>query len=71
MGYGPRARLVRQHERFFLARVPEPGRSVDNVDGMHKSDGIAGWDWWTLGDLDTTSEAIWPRGLAGLIRGVL
>jgi hypothetical protein len=38
---------------------------------MHESDGIATWRWWTLGELDTTDEAIWPAELAELIRKAL
>jgi hypothetical protein len=35
---------------------------------MHASDGIAAWRWWTLAELDTTREGVWPADLAGLIR---
>jgi len=38
---------------------------------MHAADGIAAWRWWTLAELDTTAEVIWPARLAGLIRGAL
>jgi ADP-ribose pyrophosphatase YjhB (NUDIX family) len=59
---------VRQHEQLFLARVPQACRPVANVAGMHESDGIAAWHWWTLAELDTTTEAIWPANLTELIR---
>jgi hypothetical protein len=36
---------------------------------MHASDGIAAWHWWTLAEMDTTDEVIWPSGLAALVRG--
>jgi len=35
---------------------------------MHASDGIAAWRWWTLAELDSTAEVVWPSGLADLIR---
>jgi hypothetical protein len=38
---------------------------------MHTSDGIAAWRWWTLAEMDSTDEAIWPAGLADLIRSLL
>jgi hypothetical protein len=38
---------------------------------MHVSDGIAAWHWWTLAEMDSTEEAIWPSGLADLIRDLL
>jgi len=63
--------IVRQHERFFLARIPHARRGLGEVAAMHVSDGIAAWRWWTLAELDSTEEDIWPSGLAGLIRGML
>jgi 8-oxo-dGTP pyrophosphatase MutT (NUDIX family) len=68
MGYGKR--IVRQHERFFLARVDVARREVADVAGMHASDGIAAWHWWTLTEIDGSDEVIWPRGLANLIRSI-
>ena len=60
--------IVRQHERFFLARVDAACRGLGQVADMHLCDGIAAWHWWTLAELDTTGEVIWPPGLAALIR---
>jgi ADP-ribose pyrophosphatase YjhB (NUDIX family) len=66
MSYGDQR--VRQVERLYLARTDQPRRPISGVEAMHASDGIAGWRWWTLAELDTTREAVWPAGLAGLIR---
>ena len=63
--------IVRQHERFFLARVQTARRGLGDVAAMHSSDGIAAWRWWTLAEMDSTAEVIWPAGLADLIRGWL
>jgi ADP-ribose pyrophosphatase YjhB (NUDIX family) len=63
--------IVRQHERFFLARVQTARRELGEVAAMHTSDGIAAWRWWTLAEMDSTEEAIWPAGLADLIRSLL
>ena len=63
--------IVRQQERFFVARVPVARRGLGEVAAMHVSDGIAAWHWWTLAEMDSTEEDIWPAGLAELIRGVL
>jgi ADP-ribose pyrophosphatase YjhB (NUDIX family) len=63
--------IIRQHERIFLARVQVARRSLGEVAAMHASDGIAGWRWWTLAEIDATAEAIWPPGLADLIRGLI
>jgi ADP-ribose pyrophosphatase YjhB (NUDIX family) len=63
--------IVRQHERFFLARVGRARRGLGEVAAMHVSDGIAAWRWWTLAEMDSTDEVIWPADLADLIRGLL
>ena len=60
--------MVRQHERFYLARVETGRRGLGEVAAMHVSDGIAAWHWWTLAELDSTDELVWPAGLADLIR---
>jgi ADP-ribose pyrophosphatase YjhB (NUDIX family) len=63
--------IIRQHERFFLARVGTARRELGEVAAMHTSDGIAASRWWTLAEMDVTDEVIWPSGLADLIRGWL
>jgi len=60
--------IVRQHERLYLARTDQPRRPIAGVDAMHAADGIAAWRWWTLAELDTTAETVWPAELADLIR---
>ena len=69
MEYG--GRLVHQYERHYLARTEQPARALGDVAQMHAADGIAAWRWWSLAELDTTAEVIWPAGLADLIRRVL
>jgi ADP-ribose pyrophosphatase YjhB (NUDIX family) len=61
-------RMVLQDERLYLARTGEAGREIRGVAAMHAADGIAAWRWWTLAELDSTGEQIWPPDLAGLIR---
>ncbi len=69
MDYG--GRLVRQRERLYLARTDQPGRQIRGVEAMHVADGIAAWRWWTLAELDSTAEAIWPAHLPDLVRNAL
>ena len=64
-------RLVRQRERLYLARTEQPRREIRGVEEMHATDHIAAWRWWTLDELDTTAERVWPVGLADLIRQAL
>ncbi|HEY1914638.1 MAG TPA: NUDIX domain-containing protein [Streptosporangiaceae bacterium] len=66
-----RGGVTLQHERLFLARTRLVRRELGEVGPMHASDGITHWHWWTLPELDTTAELVWPRGLATLIRDVL
>jgi ADP-ribose pyrophosphatase YjhB (NUDIX family) len=61
-------RMVRQDERQYLARTDWPRREIRGVTAMHAADGIAAWRWWTLAELDSTDEEVWPPDLAGLIR---
>jgi len=68
MEYG--GRLIRQHERLYLARTSQPRRELGHVAQMHAADGIAAWHWWTLAELDSTTEVIWPEGLADVIRSL-
>jgi 8-oxo-dGTP pyrophosphatase MutT (NUDIX family) len=60
--------LVRQREQLFLARVDEPERALGQVAAMHATDGIAAWRWWSLAELDSTTDVMWPLSLARLIR---
>ena len=69
MEYG--GRLVRQRERLYLARTGQAQREIRDVEAMHESDHIAAWRWWTLDELDTTTEKVWPAGLAGVVRDAL
>jgi ADP-ribose pyrophosphatase YjhB (NUDIX family) len=63
--------MRRQHERFFLGRTEPARRGLGDVAAMHVSDGISSWRWWTLGELDSTGEVVWPEGLADVIREAL
>jgi 8-oxo-dGTP pyrophosphatase MutT (NUDIX family) len=60
-----------QHDHYFIGRVPEERRPLGDVAAMHHADGIRGHRWWTLAELEATTEAISPEGLAGLIRAAI
>jgi 8-oxo-dGTP pyrophosphatase MutT (NUDIX family) len=65
---GPLRRLVRQYDHYFVARVADDQRPLGEVAAMHVSDGIHEARWWTLAELDATDQAVYPVGLAGLLR---
>jgi 8-oxo-dGTP pyrophosphatase MutT (NUDIX family) len=60
--------LLTQHDHFFFGRVPQENRPLGEVAAMHASDGITRHRWWTLPELDATTENVYPRGLADLVR---
>jgi ADP-ribose pyrophosphatase YjhB (NUDIX family) len=60
--------FFRQYEEHFVARVPAPGRPVRDVDGMHASDGIRAVHWWSLAELEATTDVVYPAGLAAVLR---
>jgi 8-oxo-dGTP pyrophosphatase MutT (NUDIX family) len=62
------SRLIRQDDHYFVARVPLDERPLGDVAAMHVSDGIHEAQWWTLAELDATDQAVYPVGLAGLLR---
>ena len=60
-------RLVRQHERFFGARVDQVARPLVDVTDMHVLDRIAAWRWWSRAELRASTETVWPAELADLV----
>ena len=63
--------LVHQYDHYFIGRVPQESRPLGEVAAMHASDGIHQARWWTLAELDATTEDVYPAGLAGLVRSAL
>jgi 8-oxo-dGTP pyrophosphatase MutT (NUDIX family) len=63
--------LVRQHDHYFVGRVPDERRPLGDVAAMHDTDGIRGHRWWTLAELDATAEAVYPREITDLVRAAL
>jgi 8-oxo-dGTP pyrophosphatase MutT (NUDIX family) len=68
---GYRQALIRQYDHYFIARVPDEERPLGEVTDMHACDGIVGYRWWTLAELDATDENVYPAGLANLVRRYL
>lgn len=57
-----------QVETFYVARIPagliDPSQATE-------TDDILAWQWWTLDDLDRTSQTVYPLGLTTLVRQYL
>lgn len=60
-------RNYRQEQDFFLLRVASP---EVNTDGMEDEEAamVDGHRWWTVAELDTTTESFYPRRLPELLR---
>ena len=58
--------VMHQHEQFFWTRVTS--QQLGDVAAMHAADGIAAVRWWTVPELESATETIWPRNLPSLIR---
>jgi 8-oxo-dGTP pyrophosphatase MutT (NUDIX family) len=66
-------RQFRQEQDFFLLRVGAPGRPPEvSADGLEDEEAavIDGYRWWTMAELESTSESFYPANLIGLIRGL-
>jgi 8-oxo-dGTP pyrophosphatase MutT (NUDIX family) len=59
--------LIMQDEQYFLVRLAEVAPHVHNS----SSEAIAEHRWWPLRELQSTTQVIYPDGLASDIESVL
>ena len=67
-----RGQRVRQTERYFLVRLSDadifsPHGLVENV---HRSEGIVATRWWTLEEIENTTEVVYPEDLCERLRAL-
>ena len=64
-----RGTTIRQEEHYFLLRIA-PGELAlgDEIREAHRQEGILATRWWSLEDIDTTSEQVFPENLAQRLR---
>ena len=60
-------RQYRQEQEFFLVRVPEWQVDTTGFDPEEQLS-IDDHRWWSVAELETTAETIYPEELAGLLR---
>jgi 8-oxo-dGTP pyrophosphatase MutT (NUDIX family) len=60
----------RQEQEFFLCRVPQWTVSTAGFNEI-ENESIDGHRWWSLPELETTSERYYPRDLPVLLRRML
>jgi 8-oxo-dGTP pyrophosphatase MutT (NUDIX family) len=63
-------RWYRQDQDFYLVRVEALEVNMDGFDEVER-DSIDEHRWWSLADLETTSERFYPDELIDLLRGIL
>jgi 8-oxo-dGTP pyrophosphatase MutT (NUDIX family) len=60
-----------QRESFFVVRVPARVDVDATLWTEVEQKSTLGWRWWTLDELRTTTETVYPAGLAALVSGWL
>jgi 8-oxo-dGTP pyrophosphatase MutT (NUDIX family) len=65
-----RGRFFDQDEWHFVARVDRPA-SLISRQGDNEADAIAAHRWWSLSDLESSKETIFPEGIADLLRRII
>lgn len=60
---------VRQQEHYFLLRVPLREVALgQEVREAHRQEGIIATRWWSLEEIETTSEQVFPEDLPQRLR---
>jgi ADP-ribose pyrophosphatase YjhB (NUDIX family) len=66
-----RGGMLDVRERWYLARIPD----VVHVDSTgwtpEEREDLTAHRWWSLPELEETTERLVPRSLAGLVRGLI
>lgn len=66
----PSGEVVEADERFFIVRVKDCVVRDDMRTAMEKRV-IAEHRWWTLAELQSTQETVWPKDVAEMLQNVL
>lgn len=56
-----------QDEWHFVARVDRP-TALTSRTGDNEADAVAAHRWWSLPDLESTRDVVFPKGLAATLR---
>ena len=63
-------RVVHQHECFYLLEGASPNFSSE-IEEVHRQEGIIEHRWWTIPEIESTTDPIFPEGLASQLRSLL
>ena len=63
--------MILQQEHYFLIRVPRGEVSIGpEVREAHIREGITAVRWWSLEEIEATSEEVFPEDLSERLRGL-
>ena len=66
-----RGARVRQEEHYFLLRIPLSEVALgEEVREAHRQEGIIATRWWSLEEIETTSEQVFPEDLPQRLRAI-
>jgi 8-oxo-dGTP pyrophosphatase MutT (NUDIX family) len=66
-----RGRAIRQVEHYFLIELERDDVELDaTVREAHGREGIMAARWWSLEEIETTSEQVFPEDLCDRLRGL-
>lgn len=57
-------------DSYYFIRVPHPDIDTDGQEEFERAY-ITGHRWWTLDEIRTAAEVVWPLGMANLITRLL
>ena len=64
-----RGTALRQEEHYFLLRIPRDEVALGpEVRAAHRQEGIVATQWWSLEDIETTSDQVFPEDLPQRLR---
>ena len=66
-----RGQSIHQVEQYFLVRLSKDELGLGEiVSDAHRREGILAAHWWSLDEIETTSEQVFPENLCERVRGL-
>ncbi len=62
--------MVDAHERYFITNVPFFEPTFTNLQPLERSV-VRGWHWWSVPEIQKSSEAFFPAGLGDKLASLL
>ena len=66
-----RGQSIGQVEQYFLVRLTREDLGLgETVSDAHRREGIVAAHWWSLDEIETTSEQVFPKNLCERVRAL-